>query len=456
MKFLIGMLTLASAIALTGCDDVLENGSDTPAYSIVLDGVDGEAYVFETADTKLALLVVNTGDEATGALTAELTGDSEAFTLSNTKLPSIKAGKSGTLVIAPVAELAAGTYEAAVVLSGEAGIAATLNVSFTVGEAGVLTVIGVEVGSHYEAEVYDYPDSDIADSADLRNIMSVFKFGGTGVGTAGNGTLEIGLQTPDGADFTADGDFLVVLKAIEDNSAPLKYKASVPFTGGSATLDWNEMTNTPVTGGNRPAEPVIENPKLGSNGISLNVNECLTYPQVIEGYEELPPFTITVTNTLSQPTGTLTLNLGSGDTWFTLSTGILQSIEAGGTATFTIAPKTGLRSSGYCSYMEIYGDNGIWARFNLSFAVENAGSPDDAIHSVFLDMRDGMYIDVNEDHLTLRIRHGFTFKQPADVFKPGYTFGGWYRDAAYKTLWNFDTDTVTSTMVLYAKWIAVD
>jgi uncharacterized repeat protein (TIGR02543 family) len=46
-----------------------------------------------------------------------------------------------------------------------------------------------------------------------------------------------------------------VLKVAKDNSAPFKYKASVPFTGGSATLDWNEMANTPVTGSDRPDEP---------------------------------------------------------------------------------------------------------------------------------------------------------------------------------------------------------
>ncbi|HIT34618.1 MAG TPA: InlB B-repeat-containing protein [Candidatus Faecousia intestinigallinarum] len=36
----------------------------------------------------------------------------------------------------------------------------------------------------------------------------------------------------------------------------------------------------------------------------------------------------------------------------------------------------------------------------------------------------------------------------------GYTFGGWYKDKDFKTLWNFDTDTVTALVTLYAKWKA--
>jgi uncharacterized repeat protein (TIGR02543 family) len=36
--------------------------------------------------------------------------------------------------------------------------------------------------------------------------------------------------------------------------------------------------------------------------------------------------------------------------------------------------------------------------------------------------------------------------------KDGYTFGGWYKEAALVTPWNFGTDTVTGNITLYAKW----
>lgn len=36
--------------------------------------------------------------------------------------------------------------------------------------------------------------------------------------------------------------------------------------------------------------------------------------------------------------------------------------------------------------------------------------------------------------------------------KNGYTFHGWYKDAAFTNSWNFDADTVTGNITLYAKW----
>ena len=39
--------------------------------------------------------------------------------------------------------------------------------------------------------------------------------------------------------------------------------------------------------------------------------------------------------------------------------------------------------------------------------------------------------------------------------KTGYTFGGWYKEAACLNAWNFTTDKVTSNTTLYAKWTAI-
>ena len=43
---------------------------------------------------------------------------------------------------------------------------------------------------------------------------------------------------------------------------------------------------------------------------------------------------------------------------------------------------------------------------------------------------------------------------PAAPTRTGYTFEGWYRDAACTNPWNFSTNKVTSNMTLYAKWTA--
>jgi len=45
-----------------------------------------------------------------------------------------------------------------------------------------------------------------------------------------------------------------------------------------------------------------------------------------------------------------------------------------------------------------------------------------------------------------------TVTKPADPAREGYTFGGWYKEAACITAWNFESDTVETDMTLYAKW----
>ncbi|MCM1130286.1 MAG: pectinesterase family protein [Roseburia sp.] len=42
--------------------------------------------------------------------------------------------------------------------------------------------------------------------------------------------------------------------------------------------------------------------------------------------------------------------------------------------------------------------------------------------------------------------------KPTDPTKDGYVFGGWYKEADCKNSWNFNTDTVTGAVTLYAKW----
>ena len=54
------------------------------------------------------------------------------------------------------------------------------------------------------------------------------------------------------------------------------------------------------------------------------------------------------------------------------------------------------------------------------------------------------------------IDHSGTVSKPADPVRSGYTFAGWYKDAACTDDWVFGTDTVTSDMILYARWAVLD
>jgi len=42
---------------------------------------------------------------------------------------------------------------------------------------------------------------------------------------------------------------------------------------------------------------------------------------------------------------------------------------------------------------------------------------------------------------------------PTDPTKTGYAFAGWYKETELSNAWAFDTDTVASNTILYAKWI---
>jgi uncharacterized repeat protein (TIGR02543 family) len=48
-----------------------------------------------------------------------------------------------------------------------------------------------------------------------------------------------------------------------------------------------------------------------------------------------------------------------------------------------------------------------------------------------------------------------TITAPTAPTRTGYIFDGWYKEAAYTTLWNFASDKVTANITLYAKWNVV-
>lgn len=50
------------------------------------------------------------------------------------------------------------------------------------------------------------------------------------------------------------------------------------------------------------------------------------------------------------------------------------------------------------------------------------------------------------------VAYGSTITAPTAPTEAGYTFGGWYKEAACTNAWDFSTDTVTVDTVLYAKW----
>ena len=72
-----------------------------------------------------------------------------------------------------------------------------------------------------------------------------------------------------------------------------------------------------------------------------------------------------------------------------------------------------------------------------------------AFYTVTFDAQGGSTVT------SLKVEHGKTVTQPDNPARDEFTFGGWYKERACTTPWNFATDTVTADITLYAKWTPV-
>lgn len=69
-----------------------------------------------------------------------------------------------------------------------------------------------------------------------------------------------------------------------------------------------------------------------------------------------------------------------------------------------------------------------------------------ATFAVIFDRQDGGLVQ------SKTAEYKTTITAPTAPTRPGYTFIGWYKDAAAQNAWNFATDKVTANTILYAKW----
>ncbi|XRG79425.1 InlB B-repeat-containing protein [Rossellomorea sp. GAMAL-10_SWC] len=67
-------------------------------------------------------------------------------------------------------------------------------------------------------------------------------------------------------------------------------------------------------------------------------------------------------------------------------------------------------------------------------------------YTVKFDSQGGSAVDA------IKANYSTMIAQPTVPTRTGYTFAGWYKDAAGQTVWNFAIDKVTSDTTIYAKW----
>jgi uncharacterized repeat protein (TIGR02543 family) len=68
-------------------------------------------------------------------------------------------------------------------------------------------------------------------------------------------------------------------------------------------------------------------------------------------------------------------------------------------------------------------------------------------HTVSFDVDGGSHVEPQY------IQQHSTVTQPDDPEKTGYTFSGWYKEATFENVWDFDNDTVEESITIFAKWI---
>ncbi|KAK3605002.1 hypothetical protein CHS0354_000667 [Potamilus streckersoni] len=58
------------------------------------------------------------------------------------------------------------------------------------------------------------------------------------------------------------------------------------------------------------------------------------------------------------------------------------------------------------------------------------------------------------DVVSITVNSGSTIAKPTDPTRAGYTFVNWYKEAEFTNVFDFDTETITANITLFAKWEA--
>ena len=136
-------------------------------------------------------------------------------------------------------------------------------------------------------------------------------------------------------------------------------------------------------------------------------------------------------NILAQNEPTLTIPCSFDEAYVQYGDKVVNSTLAGGKITFTVS-KGGV-------YKVIKGN-----------PPADPDDPADPTYTVTYQSNGGSAVTSVSN-----LSSGSKLTEPADPTRSGYTFAGWYQDAACTDEWNFDTDTVSGNMTLYAGWTEI-
>ena len=245
-----------------------------------------------------------------------------------------------------------GTYFATFKVTGEHGIYASFDVSFTVNSSG--TVINPPPPpppppntTQYAIKTYGVPEHG--------------EF--TLSHTKATQYTEVKITTKPATGYVTDK----VLVQREGDGA------ETPVSGAD-NLYWFSMPPNVVYVSVTFKSGTTPPPPTPTYGITLNPSTARDFGNVTVGYQQPAAHEVTVSNPAgNQPTGILDVELeGNNPNAFRLSKNSINSINAGSSNSFTVQPITGLNAGTYTAIVKVSNKNVPAQRFQVSFTVNSA------------------------------------------------------------------------------------
>ncbi len=345
-------MAFAEGVVITASPDTLDFGSMVEGY--------------KNAPEAQTVTITNTSkNTATGELTVALTAGNEKFDLANAPISTIAAGGNATFTVQPKTGLGAGTHTATVTISGT-GIteSKTVNVSFEVTQAQPQTVAITATPEtlNFDSKIEGYEAAPEAKTVTITNTSKNTATGELTVAlTAGNEKFDLA-NTPIST-IAAGGNATFTVQPKTGLGAGT-HTATVTISGTGITESKTVNVSFEVTQAQPQTVAITATP------------ETLNFDSKIEGYEAAPEAkTVTITNTSKNTaTGELTVALTAGNEKFDLANTPISTIAAGGNATFTVQPKTGLGAGTHTATVTISG-TGITESKTVSVSFEVTRKP---------------------------------------------------------------------------------
>jgi hypothetical protein len=272
------------------------------------------------------VMVGNTGNQPTGALSVSLSGEgSGGFVLSKTLIDGIAPRSYESFTLTPKTGLEPGIYRTTAFVSGANGISTSVDVSFTVNRA------------QQSAPAMPVFDSKTATSITLKSATTGVEY------RNGNGEWQDSRMFNG---LSPDATYVFFMRMKETTT----HEAS-PASEGLI-----EVTNpTP------------------NYGISLNPSGNYTFATDTCGYILQPAYAVRVSNVGNQSTGPLAITMsGEHINRYTLSDISIDDLEPDDSKVFTVVPKTNLEAGTFSITITVSGTNDLRASFDVFFTVKKA------------------------------------------------------------------------------------